>query len=399
MSLRLALCLAAAPAVLSNNVAAQGKIEIGVPLGELQKRVVADSNDPAAHYNVALGYWQAKKWDDVDRELRAAIALQPRFAEAHLALAFVPFARDRHMLDDYTSEKTLPENIKAALKQRTDEYRRAFVIDPMVDLRIIAANTADLDYRLKDYFFGTAVGKYVDGLTQCQEGKYADCENTLSEVITELVRNRPADNSVPSDAYWYRGIAAAHVKHFDVAIADFTKLIARDQAAVAKAEEKGLVRSPIRTNEYRYFLALFQQAAGKADAAIAGYRKVAENDLGLYMAHVHLAEIYEGQKAYAPAVEERRNAVNANPDDPSLQMDLGVTIGKAGQFGEAESALKAAIDGLPRDFTAWFWYGVAEQVLGKKAEAKAAFERVVALAPSRMQDLVAKAKQRIGALQ
>jgi len=313
----------------------------------------------------------------------------------------VPIARDRHMLDDYTSDKNLPDNVKAALKQRTDEYRRAFVIDPMVDLRIIAANTVDLDYRLKDYFFGTAVGKYVDGLTQCQEGKYADCENTLAEVILELGRNKPSDANVPSDAYWYRGIAAAHVKHFDVAIGDFTRLIARDQAAVAKAEEKGLVRSPIRTNEYRYFLALFQQAAGKTDEAIAGYKTVAENDLGLYMAHVHMAEIYEAQKgaSYALAVAERRNAVNANPDDPSLQMDLGVTIGKAGQFAEAESALKAAIDGLPRDPTAWYWFGIAEQVLGKKAEAKVAFEHVVALAPSRMQDLVAKAKQRLGTLQ
>src|ERR1019366_4622026 len=130
------------------------------------KRVKAASNHPAAHYNVAIGYWQAKRWDDVDRELRAAIALQQRFAEAHLALAFLPFARDQHMLDGYTSDKALPDNIRAALKQRTDEYRRAFVIDPMVDLRIIAANTKATDYRLNDIFFGTTLGKYVDGLAQ-----------------------------------------------------------------------------------------------------------------------------------------------------------------------------------------------------------------------------------------
>lgn len=381
---------------------AQGKIELSVPLAELQKRVRADSNDPAAHYNVALGYWQAKKWDDVDRELRAAIRLQPRFAEAHLALAFLPFAQDQHMMEPYRSGtliSSLPATVQAALKQRTSEYRFAFVTDPMVDLRIIAANTTSPDYWDMHDYFGDTFAKYFGGLAQCQQGEYADCENTLTVVINDLIHEDRKGDPVPYDAYWYRGIAAAHVKHFDVAIADFNKLISRDEKAVKKAEEKGLIRSPMRTNEYRYFLAVFEQGAGKTDEAIATYRQAIEGDLGLYAAHVRLAEIYEARKDLPKAIEERRNAVNANPDDASLQMDLGVTLGRAGDFADAETALKAATDGLPRDYLAWYWTGIAEQQLGKKAEAKAAFEHVVELAPSRMQDLAAKAKQRLATLQ
>ena len=168
---------------------------------------------------------------------------------------------------------------------------------------------------------------------------------------------------------------------------------------MAKAEEKGLIRSPMRTSEYRYFLAVFQQAAGRSDEAIATYRQAIEGDLGLYAAHVRMAEIYEGRKDMPKAIEERQYAVDANPDDPSLQMDLGVTLGRAGRFADAERALHAATDGLPRDPAAWFWLGVAEQQLGKKPEARVAFEQVVALAPSRLQSLAVQAGQHLAVLQ
>ncbi len=404
MSLSRSLLLIAALMVAPRLLPAQGTVEISVPLPELEKRVRADSNDAAAHYNVAVGYWSAKRWDDADRELRKAVALQPRFAEPHLALAFLPFVRDPHMFDAYRGQdriliSSLPEKTQAALKQRTDQYRWAFMMDPMVDLRMIAASSTALDYRLSDLFYGSTLGKYIDGREQCQAGKYADCENTLTVVINDLVKDDKKGDPVPTDAYWYRGLAAAHVKHFDAAVADFNKLISRDSALVKKVEEKGLIRAPMRTNEYRYFLALFQQAGGKTDEAIVTYKKAIENDLGLYMAHVRLAEIYEGRKDLPKAIEERRNAINANPEDPSLQMDLGVTLGRAGDFAGAETALKAATDGLPRDFSAWYWLGIAEQQLGKKPEAKAAFQKVVALAPSRVPDLVAKANQRLATLQ
>jgi tetratricopeptide (TPR) repeat protein len=404
VSLSRSLLLIAALAIAPRLLPAQGKVEISVPLPELEKRVRTDSNDAAAHYNVAIGYWQAKKWDDADRELRAAVALQPRFAEPHLALAFLPRARDPHMLDQYRGQgmvaiSSMPAKTQAALKQHTDEYRWAFMMDPMVDLRMIAAGSTGMDSWTSEYLYGSWIGKYFGGLEECETGKYADCENTLGVVIHDLLQEYKKEDPVPPDAYWYRGLAAAHVKHYDAAIADFTKLISRDSVTVKKVEEKGLIRAPMRTNEYRYFLAIFQQAGGKTDEAIATYKKAIENDLGLYMAHVRLAEIYEGRKELPKAIEERRNAVNANPDDPSLQMDLGVTLGKAGDFAGAETALKAATDGLPRDFSAWYWLGIAEQQLGKKPDAKAAFQRVVALAPSRMSDLVAKANQRLATLQ
>ena len=91
--------------------------------------------------------------------------------------------------------------------------------------------------------------------------------------------------------------------------------------------------------------------------------------------------------------------LNVNPDDASLLTDLGVTLGKAGMMPQAETRLQAAADANPRDTRSLYWLGVAQQELGKTAEARAAFTRFVELAPSRYQPQVALAKDRLARLQ
>ena len=46
--------------------AAAQNIKLPASLGDLEKAARKDSNDAAAHYNVALAYWNAKRWDDAD---------------------------------------------------------------------------------------------------------------------------------------------------------------------------------------------------------------------------------------------------------------------------------------------------------------------------------------------
>jgi Tfp pilus assembly protein PilF len=378
---------------------AQGKIDLPVGLGELEQRVRTDSTDPAAHYNVALGYWNAKKWDASERELRAAIKLEPRFAQAHLALAFLALVRDAEQFKKLENGMVIPKELIPDVTQYEREYRHAFLIDPLVDLRIVAASQASPDYwDLRDYV-DPSIAAYYRGLSDCQEGKYVDCENDMGTFVLAYGNSKYDKKYIPANALWYRGLAEAHNSHFDLALADFNQLMERDSVAVRKAEAKSLIHFPIRTNEHRYFEAVFNHAAGRNAEAIRLYKEAIEHDLSLYIAHVRLAEIYEADKDWDHAIAERHNAVNANPDDPSLQMDLGVTLGRAGKFDEAVDALKAATAGLPESPDAWFWLGVAQQQVGHKAEAKAAFERVIAVAPSRMQARVAQAKQRLTTLQ
>jgi Flp pilus assembly protein TadD len=98
------------------------------------------------------------------------------------------------------------------------------------------------------------------------------------------------------------------------------------------------------------------------------------------------------------AIKERRAAVSANPDDPSLLLDLGKTLAGAGDWAGAEQTLKQAGDANPRDSRVPYYLGIVQQQLNKKEEARASFDRFIALAPSRYARQVDNAKQRLAAL-
>jgi tetratricopeptide (TPR) repeat protein len=117
------------------------------------------------------------------------------------------------------------------------------------------------------------------------------------------------------------------------------------------------------------------------------------------MAHVRMAAVHEANQKWADAIAERQNAVNANPDDPSLLIDLGVTAGKAGEFELAIDALGRAAEANPRLADAPFWTGMLQYAQGNQEEAKGSFTRFLAIAPSRWQGKIQQAKQRLEGLQ
>ena len=156
---------------------------------------------------------------------------------------------------------------------------------------------------------------------------------------------------------------------------------------------------PLQTNEYKYFLATVHHASGNTEQALKLFRETLENDIGLYMAHVQMANIYESRRLYPEAIEERKRAVDANPDDPSLLMDLGVTLGKSGNFAEAEEILQRAGEANPRDARVAFWAGLCQAEQGKREAARASFARFLAQAPSRWDKQICIAKQRLATLQ
>ena len=183
---------------------------------------------------------------------------------------------------------------------------------------------------------------------------------------------------------------------FDAAINDFRQVLHR---SVGREKSDTVYQIPLITNEIRYLIATVYHRAGKLDDAVRGYQEVLENDIGLYMAYVRLGDIYESQRRYPEAIAERERAVNANPDDPSLHLDLGVTLGKSGNFPQAIEALTVATEGAPRDPRPVFWLGLAHLQLNRKEEAKTYFTRFVAMAPSRMAQHLTLARQRLSELQ
>jgi tetratricopeptide (TPR) repeat protein len=380
-------------AALAGPLSAQ-RMKLPLSLKELEARVAKDSLDPAAHYNVALAYWNEKRYDDVERELKLAAAMDPKFAEAYLALAFLPYARRPKLWNEKYEDK-VPQELKAAVEESDRMYRRAFLVSPLVDMRIIGAASPRSGG-------GSVVGGFYDFYFQSfddvMEGNYEQAYGRFARMHRERRLAGPGQPKLPLSFRWFAALAAAHTKRYDEAAESFQMLIVQSLADERKLEEEELVRIPLRTNEYRYFLATVRQAAGEKEKALELFQGVLEADIGLYMAHVQRANIYESDRRYAEALEERQRAINANPDDPSLLTDLGVTLGKSGKWQEAEETLKQAAEANPRDPRPYFWMGLCQVEQGKRAEAKASLTRFVATAPSRWEAQINLANQRLARL-
>ena len=376
----------------------QGRIRLSVGLNELEQRVRSDSSDAAAHYNVALGYWNAKRYDDVQRELETALQIEPRFAVAHLALAYLPFARRPRLWDDvYKSNR--PDSIMLRVQEWRSHERAALLIDPLVNLAIIGATRPGKDVRW-DMYEGASdyYDVFYQGYDDVEQGRYDDAYynfNRLLEMYREEISRDPS--RAPEQWIWWRALAASRVpEKYQVAIDDFQELLHR---SVGRERSDTVYHVPLNTNEIRYFIASVNHRAGKFDDAVRLYREVLTNDIGLYMANVKLGDLFESQRRYAEAIVERRQAINANPDDPSLHLDLGITLGKSGDFTGAIEELEVAAQGSPRDPRPAFWLGIAHLQVNNRDAAKSNFSRFVQMAPSRMEQQVAMARQRLSELQ
>jgi tetratricopeptide (TPR) repeat protein len=271
------------------------------------------------------------------------------------------------------------------------------MIDPFVELRsgdvVTPRSTAYLD--ALERVFGEQIRDFYDGLDQYFQAEYQKAYDRFSRVLNHLDADRHPDRA-PTSVYWWHGLAAARVEKWDEATADFQRLIDR---SLEPTRRDSLVHFPLRTNEFRYVLAYIKQRSGKLNEAIDLYHEVLTNDIGQYMAHVRLAEIYETTQMLPEAVESRRNAVNANPEDETLLLDLGRTLATAGQNQEAVSVLRQATTANPRDPRPFLFLGLVLEQLGQQEGAKTALAQFVTLAPSRYERQITIAKQHLATLQ
>jgi tetratricopeptide (TPR) repeat protein len=386
LSLLAVLCFLGAP-----RLAAQ-RIPVPFPLKVLEESAARDSNDAIAHYFVALAYWNEKRYEEAERSLRLSMMLDPKYAEPHLALAYLPYARRPKL---WQERDKVPEEWKARVDESDREYRRAFLINPFVDLRIIGAVTPrDEGFWRFDYpeLYEFFQKPYDDIFT----GRYPQACRGFEQLERRwaVVARGP----LPRNVYWFKTLCAARIGQVDQAI-EAMDLLLKEQERYEDENSKKLVFTELRTNEYRYIKAILLQAQGKKEDAIALFRTVLEQDIGVYMAHVRMASLYQEDKQWAEAIAERQHAVNANPDDPSLLLDLGVTAGLANDLDLSIDALSRAGEANPRLAEVAFWTGMVELLRGNREEAKRSLTLFLAIAPSRWQGKIEVAQKRLEELQ
>jgi tetratricopeptide (TPR) repeat protein len=386
--LALALGLLGAPALLLAQKPAPRPV-----LDTLVARAVRDSLDPIAHYDLGAALAAAKKFDEAERECRAAVALAPQYADPYLALARLPAARG----EDYWKRRAKNDgegSVRTALLQAERYYRRAFLINPLVDLRVMAdddpryRHAPPIAYVIWWWYRGMA-----DAVHAVSREEYPRAFDALTRVRQD---KRAGDGSeLPSQVLWLRGLLGAQLGRYDESISDLDILTGRTFAAETTSARVGPTAS---ANDYRYTLATVRYLAGRYDEAIATFRRSLEFDIGLYQAHIQMARMYESLKRWDDAIAERRAAIAADPDDGSLLVDLGGTLALAGRTEEAETVLGEATTQAPRDPRAWYLLGIAALRASHADAARAALTRFIAIAPSRYGEQLAEARQQLAVM-
>lgn len=365
--------------------------------GDLRAAAQADSNDALAHYLLALGYLRDEKWDLADSTLRTAVRLDPRLAEAYLALSYIPYMR-RPTLWREERRGRVPQEWVAAVDESDRFYRLAFALNPIMDLRVLSVMFGINPKERGDYTSAEArrYDLYYQGFDDLATGRYAAAEEHLTRLASRVYSEEFKPDKVPDFVLWARGLAKAHQANFNGAIADFRRLF--DRALRKEQQPEEIINVPLRTNEYRYILAVFHQGARRLDTAMALYQEAVANDLGLYMAHVQLAAIHEqlGQRAGVEA--ERLRAHQANPEDPTLLYDLAAMYYRSGAPTEAEKYVLQASELNPRDARNHYLLGIIAQETNRASEARAHLAQCLVLAPRRWTRIIADAQRRLGAL-
>jgi tetratricopeptide (TPR) repeat protein len=379
--------------MLTSPVQAQ-RVKLTVPLDTLIAHAQRDSNDAPAHYEVALGYWVNRKYDDAEKHLREAISIDPSMAEAYLALGFLPYARNSGLWDDVEKGKVSAEWLPK-VEEAWHLRQRAYLLDPLVDLQPLAlmippTGTFGMSRRQSELY------TYVmNGFGAFWTGQYDQAYAFFSELTQGAT---PEDRKNFEDWFlWYEGLTAAHTFRYPQAAEDFQTLLTRAEAR--ERPDSGVLVPFVEANDFRYTLATIKSKAGQVPEALKLFQDVLTSDLGMYEAHVRLAEMYEAQHRTQSALQERQRALETNPDDPALLLDLGEAMAKAGDLSDAYGYLEKAVAANPRSAKALYLFASVAQKLDQRDAAKVAYTHFIAMAPSVYSSQIAEARERLQALQ
>jgi tetratricopeptide (TPR) repeat protein len=378
--------------LLSASVSAQ-QVTLSVPIDTLIARARRDSTDPLVLYDLGMGYWYTRRFAQADSAFRRADAIDPRIAEVQLALAYLPYARRPKLWGEEARGKVRPDLV-ATVNESNRRFRRAFLVDPMVDMRVMGLVVPPREAIVINYNADRYYAALVVGLEYFWGGDYQAAYESF-EMAYKFTSDKSREQ-VPGFVLWYHGLSAAHIRDFSIAVADFRLLLAR---ALEREKSDSVTRFAIlQSNSIRYVLAVMLRRSGQLEQASEEFRTVLTTDLSFEMAHAQLAEIAEKSNRWQEAVQERERALEASPDDPGLLLDYGTTLLNARRYLDATAALQRAEQAMPLNARVPYLMGQAAAADGRTDEAIAAYRRFVAVAPNRFRPQVNQLEAKYPAL-
>lgn len=332
--------LVVAAALMAGKVQAQSRNRLAPQ--EIVLR--ADSMNERALTQLAERLLREERYAAADSAVRRALLIEPLYGPAHDVLASLLLARDEELQEALERDRLTPEQ-QAALDEARTSRRLSFLIDP---------TGADGD---------------LPGFIRLPEG--ADREPTAEE-LAEL----------GPGGLLFRGMFLARRRHIVVALKYLEELL-RQLDAMQDSVPTSL-ELPLLANDVRYVVATLYRETGRTHLATPMLQEAATADMGMFMAHVRLADIHERNGAWNAAVVERRRAIESGPDISTLVYQLGATLARAGRLAEADSVLSQSEQMNPLNARIPRMLGMVRQARADTAGAIAAYTRFLAIKHSGM---------------
>ena len=393
-----ALCVLAAVAP-----ARAQRVPADPPIDSLLQWARRDPYDARAAFALGMGYWRRRRYDRADSAFQRALRLDPHSAEARLAAAVLPYGRGARYQNDL-EHRLSPDSMEALTRRWTLLHREAYRLDPLVDPRILKHLSIDQlvpRRTLGEVEPGSSLApgplwwepRVKKGVVALVEGA-ADSAFALLDGVLNAPRMRQGA-TLPDIVVWYYGLAAAHAGRYDHAAAAFLELSQRLYRRQTATPEWAI---PGQRADHLYLYGVMSERAGHSEVAIAAFQQALEEDLGLFEAHSHLADLHESRGERERALVERTRAVDASPGSARLYFDLGAALLRAGRNVEAESALMDAARLLPDDAAIQRALAGAALRNGHADLAKAALAHFIEVAPARDRAEVDQARLQLAQL-
>lgn len=269
--------------------------------------------------------------------------------------------------------------IAGALKQAGFEERANRLLDRVIEERQAAVKRAPGDAQAH-YDLALAL-KHRDRLTEAIP-EYQTVARLLPndpEAHYELGLALEKAGRVPGALREYREtvrLAPQHRRaHYDLGWA----LKSMQQLDEAERELRAALKIEPRFPEAHYGLGEVYRARGRLDQAVAEYRQALA--LHPYMPEVSrlLVSVYHQQKKWDLAIAAAKQLLTFQPDDVNTHLDLSYSYGMSRRFEEAARHCRVALRLEPNNALAHENLGDSLIELGKKAEARAEWEKVLQL--------------------
>jgi tetratricopeptide (TPR) repeat protein len=302
-------------------------------------------NDPGAHNNLAIVYYNKGLYDEAISELEEALKIDPNFVLARNNLDIILKKTGR-------LEEKVERLARVLDKEPYDEHRTLELADTYRKLG--RYSQAIIFYRkVLDFNPGSFEGHYGLGMTLKFLGKYDDA---LEEIKKSLeIKISPEVYRTLGEVYFNKGVVDLAIKNLQEAIAlDATSaeshfLLGFAYGEKGKVEESlGAVRKAISLNPA---LAQFEPNLSIDIKEHKGQWDFLKEQLGMprqteneFQVHFNMGMTYRNKGLFEEAQREFTHCVSFNTDSPELQLALGQVYLFQYKVNEAEQSLAKAFD-------------------------------------------------------